>query len=567
MVQLLVGPIVRATNTASVVIWVEVSHACSITLRVTPYSEQENEVGSTSVHTLMVGGRHYAAPQLQGLQPGTWYHYELFTDDAPLTDPSAPLLQCFRTLAAKVTEQAEEAQQRAPLRFVYGSCRKLDRPEDDTFNALGAWLLQYFEQREQVWPHLLLLIGDQIYADEPPTNFLQSHRDIAENDGITTFPDFAQLYNYVWTAEKGVRQVLATIPTYMIFDDHEVYNNWGVFPGWKEGMVRRGKEQLLVDGLVAYWIYQGWGNLLEREQSQHPLLKIMLAAEKSGEDALETLRACIRDNFYGRNELAWHYTLPTKPPIFVTNTRADRTSVFGSAHTDAFYAPMHIMGQQQAAALRDWMQQHDREMTILVSSVPVLLPPLIGLVEYLAGVRLWSRSNALLRWIGKQLARLQLQFALRESFDHWPIFADSWNDLLRMLKKRQRDTLLLSGDVHFSYAAEGRKLFARGTRVRLYQLVSTPFQNTLTSRQRWMIEQQSLITRIAYSGFRTRVLPLQRIEKAAQTRHHLLFNDTLAYVTLQPQSEHKYSIDQVYMSIVDGQLEAIARTRFPHERT
>ena len=53
MVQLLVGPIVRAIDTESVVIWVEVSHACSITLRVAPYSEQENEVGSTRVHTLI----------------------------------------------------------------------------------------------------------------------------------------------------------------------------------------------------------------------------------------------------------------------------------------------------------------------------------------------------------------------------------------------------------------------------------------------------------------------------------------------------------------------------------
>jgi phosphodiesterase/alkaline phosphatase D-like protein len=563
MVQLLVGPIVRATDTASVVIWVEVSHACSITLRVAPYSEQENEAGSVSVHTLMVGGHHYAAPQLQGLQPGTWYHYELLTDESPLTDPSAPLLQCFRTLDC---EETEETQQRAPLRFMYGSCRKLDRAEDDTFNALGAWLLQHVEQREQIWPHLLLLIGDQIYADEPPSNFLQLHRDIAEDDGITIFTDFARLYNYVWTAEKGARQVLATVPTYMIFDDHEVYNNWGVFPGWKERMVRRGKEQLLVDALVAYWIYQGWGNLLEREQSQHPLLQIMLAAEKSGEDALEALRSCIRGNFYGRHELAWHYTLPTTPPIFVTNTRADRTSVFGPANTDAFYAPMHIMGQQQMTALRDWMQQHDREMTILVSSVPMLMPPLIGLVEYLTGLRLWSRSNALLRWIGRQLTRLQLQFILRGGFDHWPIFADSWNELLRMLKKRERDTLLLSGDVHFSYAVEGRKLFTGGTRARLYQLVSTPFQNTLTRRQRWMIEQQSLITRIVYSGFRISVLPLQRIEKAAQTHHHLLFNDTLADVTLLPQSEHKYSIKQAYMGIVDGQLEVIARTIFAHER-
>jgi hypothetical protein len=191
------------------------------------------------------------------------------------------------------------------------------------------------------------------------------------------------------------------------------------------------------------------------------------------------------------------------------------------------------------------------------------MPPLIGLVEYIEGVRLWSQGNALLRWIGGQFARLQLRLILRVGFDHWPVFADSWHELLRMLKQRERDTLLLSGDVHFSYAVEGRWLFARATRPRLYQLVSTPFQNTLSSKQRWLIEQQSLITRMAYSGLRTRVLPLQDREKTAQVRHHLLFNDALAYVTLQPASENTYSIEQAYMSIIDGRLAVIARTVFP----
>lgn len=563
MVQILVGPIVRATDTTSVVIWVELSHACIVTLRAAADDHKEIEAGNVNVHTITVGGRHYAAPQLHDLLPGMWYRYELFTDEGPLSDPSPPLLQCFRTLDRV---GAEKAQPEASLRLIYGSCRKLDRPADDTFNALGIWLLEHFEQREQAWPHLLLLIGDQIYADEPPPQFMELRQDISADDRMTIFTAFARLYEYVWTAEKGVRQVLATLPTYMIFDDHELLNNWGVFPGWKEQMIHRGMEALLVDALVAYWIYQGWGNLLQRENCQHPLLKIMQGAEKSGEDALKALRASIRDNFYGRNELDWHYTLPTVPPIFVTNTRADRTSIFGSTKTDAFYAPMHIMGQQQMTALRSWMQRHDTEMTILVSSVPVLLPPFIGLVEYIMGVRLWQRGNRFLRWPGKQLARLQLQLVLRGSFDHWPIFADSWHELLHMLKKRGGDILLLGGDVHFSYAMEGRRIFAGKSAARFYQLVSTPFQNTLSKRQRKLIEQQSFITRIAYDSLRMRVLPLQRIEKVAQTRHHLLFNDTLAYVTLQPQSEKRYSIEQAYMGIVEGQLEVIARTVFPSKK-
>jgi len=505
----------------------------------------------------MVGGRYYAAPQLHGLQPGTWYKYELYTGDehkSMLADQAMPLLQCFRTLDGI---DMEREQHTSPLRLVYGSCRKLDRPQDDTLNVFGNWLTEHFEQREQVWPHLLLLIGDQIYADEPPSTLLRLHPDTQKKNEITMFTDFACLYEYVWTIEKGVRQVLATIPTFMIFDDHEIHNNWGATPGWKMQMIRNGMEQVLVDGLVAYWIYQGWGNLAQSQNSQHPLLQIMQTAEKDGEDALEALRVCTKDNVYGRNELAWHYTIPTTPPIFVTNSRADRTSIFRNK-ADEYYAPTHIMGQQQTTALRDWMHKNDASISILVSSVPVLLPPFIGFAEYLTGVRLWLNSR-----IGKQFARLQLQAARRLGFDHWPAFTGSWNVLLRILKRRKKDILILGGDVHFSYAVEGRRIFAARSTARFYQLVSTPFQNTLGDRERWLIKRQSFIKQTIYGGLRTRVLHLQRMEETARIRHHLLFNNILAYVILQPQGKNEYNIEQEYMGIVEGQMVVIARTILP----
>src|SRR5207249_2143971 len=131
----------------------------------------------------------------------------------------------------------------------------------------------------------------------------------------------------------------------------------------------------------------------------------------------------------------WHYQIPSTPPIFVADVRADRPVVFPGK--DITFIPTHepgrIMSLEQMAELREWMHTHDTTLTILVSSVPVLLPPLIGLAEYLVGRRLWRHSIAPLRWLGNRLSRIQEEFARRTSFDHWPVFSGSWDELVELL--------------------------------------------------------------------------------------------------------------------------------------
>src|SRR5207245_11070538 len=122
--------------------------------------------------------------------------------------------------------------------------------------------------------------------------------------------------------------------------------------------------------------------------------------------------------------------IPTTPPIFIMNARADRSAVF-SNDPQEIYAPARIMSQSQTAELHGWIQKQNPDFSILVSSVPMLLPPLIGLAEYLMGVRLWQGTP--LRWLGLQLARLQQQVALKTGFDHWPLYAATWREFIQLL--------------------------------------------------------------------------------------------------------------------------------------
>jgi phosphodiesterase/alkaline phosphatase D-like protein len=559
MIPMRVGPLVRATSSTTAVIWAEFFQSGKITISSALYDHPTSTVTAVSGHTINVGGRHFIALQLTGLEPATWYSYQIegSVDQPPPLNPQAqpPLAleplphQCFRTLSA--TEQA------GSLRIAYGSCRNLQRQDFDSLSGFGAWLQEHFSARDDCWPHLLLLIGDQIYADQPSESFLRLH---PERQGrAQTFEDFASTYTYSWSTDQQVRQALATLPTYMIFDDHEIVNNFNISPAWRAAALQRGYEQLLVDGLLAYWIYQGWGNLQQREPSQHPLLLIMHDAASSGVDALEDLRTCISSAISGQTHLSWYYEIPSVPPIFVLDVRVDRPAVFDASQPYS-QDPTSIMGSEQMQQLVSWLYAERPGPSILISSVPLLLPPLIGLAEYLMGIRPWHKSAAPLRRCGRWLARLQHGLAMRTSFDHWAIFNATWRRLVEILGDCRRNILVLSGDVHFSYAMRARRLSRSPRPAQLYQFVSSPLRNILSERDRQLVLGQARLQHLSYGGLSVRMLPLSADGSARRVPHDLLLQNSIALVTLRPLASSGYLVQQEYLGEVDGNLGVVGRT-------
>lgn len=574
MAGLRVGPLVRAIGPDHVAIWTEWTHPCEIIVQAVSIDHSENQeqdVKSSRSRTITVGQRYYAISQLTGLQAATWYTYQIagVTQDVEQSLPSATdtLVQCFRTFDPPEAGNA--------LRLAYGSCRKLSTPEPDALSAFGSWLLNSIDERETTWPHLLLLIGDQIYADDyigrrKRTRPLSPNARPEEpyRAGAQSFAEFADLYETAWTCDARVRQVLAALPVYLIFDDHEITNSWNISPAWRALALEHGLEQTLVDGLVAYWVYQGWGNICMQSADSNPLLTIMQKAAQSGEDALEDLRTCMRREVYEDTSLHWHYTIPTMPPIFVADVRADRPTLLHGAGTGD--APARIMSREQMGELRTWMQEHDSSIVLLVSSVPVLLTPLIGFAEYLMGIRPLQRTPfGPLRRLGRYLSGIQQKLALSMSFDHWPVFAETWHEFVKLLATRRHDLVVLSGDVHFSYSIKAhRTSFHSRKRATLYQLVNSPFSNVLEPRDQRLILGQAWIKRMVYGGLHMRMLPLVRPKGAKPVSHDLLLQNTIALVTFQPQqveekSEGEYNLQQVYLGVKGEVLEEIGSTTVP----
>jgi phosphodiesterase/alkaline phosphatase D-like protein len=570
MSQLSVGPLVRAVTPDSITIWTEWTHPCEAILHATVSDQrgtQPPDPLAVCSRTITVGNHHYALLQLQGLQASTWYDYRIASrtgegEQAP-TPAVSTLKQCFRTLDPPEDGNA--------LRLAYGSCRKPSATGPDALNAFGSWLIDRFDERETAWPHLLLLIGDQIYADDftgrrgrsrGTSSLTQGVRPEGSQRGAQTFADFASLYRQAWTSNDGIRQVLAVIPTLMIFDDHEITNGWNTTPDWRAHALKHGLESMLVDGLVAYRVYQGWGNPGAQSEASKALATLMQEAQQSGQDALEDLRAYMRKAVYEEIAPHWHYDVPTVPPLFVMDVRADRPALLHKE--DDAYAPARIMSQQQMSELTAWIKEHDVSPVLLVSSVPVLLPPLIGFAEYLMGIRPFH--NTPLRWLGRQVARVQQRVTRRMSFDHWPVFAATWHELAKLLSRRKHDIVVLSGDVHFSYAAEARRgLFRSRKRAALYQLVASPFSNSLDSRDARLVLTQARLKQAFFGGLRTRLCRLTGANAKARVAHDILMQNTVALVTFEPGSsghsssdDGRYSITQTYLGVTDGKLDGVA---------
>src|SRR5260370_30220051 len=135
-----------------------------------------------------------------------------------------------------------------------------------------------------------------------------------------------------------------------------------------------------------------------------------------------------------------HTTIET-PPLFLVMVRAPNRPAMLRV-TDESSAPDSIMTRQQMSELQSWLKSHDTSTALLVSSVPVLLPPLIGFAEYMMGVR--PLHGTPLRRLGRLFARIQQSVTRRMSFDHWPVFSATWRELVKLLSNRTHDIVVRS---------------------------------------------------------------------------------------------------------------------------
>ncbi len=139
-----------------------------------------------------------------------------------------------------------------------------------------------------------------------------------------------------WTEEKealdtfvaglsNVRRILAHLPTYMIFDDHDVTDDWNLTVGWEQAAYSHPFSRIIIgNGLLAYWLCQGWGNAPENFPDDWEQMAGSIYSEGQEGFASSAHHHQLIDTLYHFNH--WHYAVETSPKILVMDTRTNAGS-------------------------------------------------------------------------------------------------------------------------------------------------------------------------------------------------------------------------------------------------
>ena len=356
MPGLVLGPLLRYTGSTQATVWVETDAAC--------------EVAVLGAHqrTFCVEGHHYALVVLSDLDEGTVRPYEIHLDGErawPPDDGRPPS-----------TIHTREHERRA--RLVFGSCRVGD-PERPPFtlersqHPLGfgidaLWALsRRLQSGQEEWPDCLLLLGDQVYADETSEQtraFIRARRDTSRPPGeqVADFEEYARLYREAWS-DPDIRWLLSTVPSTMIFDDHDVHDDWNISAAWvREMRATAWWDERISGAFMSYWIYQHIGNLAPPELEEERLLAEISAVADGGPRLREFARAIDREPAASR--FAFHRDFG-RSRLVVIDSRAARVLTEGSRD---------MVDDEEW----QWIAEHTRgafDHLIIASTLPVFMTP------------------------------------------------------------------------------------------------------------------------------------------------------------------------------------------------
>lgn len=263
-----------------------------------------------------------------------------------------------------------------------------------------------------------------------------------------------------------VRRALANVPVAMIFDDHEVTDDWFINRGWHDS-VRENPcgRRLIRNSLVAYAIFQDWGNQPSNYvtgEAGRVLLDKATWLIGEGRTSLHTSPDAL-DCHLGIAPLStacliprmtWHYRLAGPAhQLIVLDTRTWR------------YYPMAEKGEAalletaaREAQLEVWLEAGSTLTTIVVSPAPVVG---VRLIEEVAQRHLAASE-------GPEAADMEAWSGARTAFE-------ALLDKLAIFRR----VVLISGDVHYAFTNQIAYFPADAMRppARIVQFCSSSLKN------------------------------------------------------------------------------------------
>ncbi|MFC8126461.1 alkaline phosphatase D family protein [Streptomyces sp. NPDC057302] len=468
MARLRLGPLLRYVDGSTATVWVETDRPCTAEVRC-----EDGAKGTAD--TFQIAGHHYALIPVTGLRPGTETAYEVRLGDSgapvwPLPDSPFP-----PSVIHTPGEGGDEA-----LRVTFGSCRWAAPPSDE-HDPVGPDALDTLAARIATGtaadrPDVLLLLGDQVYADntsEATRRWLAARRNLNDppGDQVADYEEYTHLYYESWL-DPEVRWLLSTVPSCMIFDDHDVIDDWNTSAAWLAEMrATPWWRERVLSGLMSYWVYQHLGNLppadLERDE--------LYAALRATPDGTDALRAFASASDADPTATRWSYRRDFgRVRLLMVDTRAARVL---DEQNRAMIDPEEARWLREQAL--DGAGGPDGCDHLLIgTSLPWLLPHLIHDAEGWNAALCRGERGA--RW-----ARFGENLRRRSDLEHWAAFPASFDALTSLIAEvgtgagAPATVCVLSGDVHHAYIAEPTWPGGSDPDARVLQLTCSPVHNSI----------------------------------------------------------------------------------------
>lgn len=313
-------------------------------------------------------------------------------------------------------------------------------------------LAEFYSMYLFAWSDVLWPVNDNdlpgfsvVYPGVSPTREIPAYNGAlvhrpARQEATEKSEKFSEELQAIKEFKKGlkfVRRSLANIPSYMMFDDHEITDDWFLTQLWVQNAMNPNTlvKRLIQNGLSAFAVFQAWGNTPERFASGNGAL-ILAQLESlntnggNNESVFNSLGSLMLPQLNAtatklENGFPWHYHIDFNVfRLIVLDTRTLR----GYKRSEAPPALIHTSEIQNQIN-----SNTNKDLAVIVSPAPVF-------------------GNIAIEDIQVLTTLFYYRNPYEKDYEAWVFHQASFQELLHRIAAFS-SSILLSGDVHYGFSA------------------------------------------------------------------------------------------------------------------
>lgn len=279
-------------------------------------------------------------------------------------------------------------------------------------------------------------------SETEPTRFQQAQK---VEEEIQEYQKEIENVEKARKALPRVRRALANIPTYMMFDDHDVTDDWNLTEEWRENVeASPSGRRVVANALAAFWAFQAWGNDPEMFKADF-ISAITDYLKNEGTQGDKVFEKTLWEF------PSWTFRVPTEPPSILLDTRTGRAY-------DTPKGASRLLNRKALENLKAHAHGTMGKPLLIVSPAPVYGFELIE-----------SLQNEVPKYVGPY----------KLDYEAWRSNLQGFLDFMKYLNQEIRPCycIFLSGDVHYAFSISAAFTFMNNT-LPMTQLTSSALKNS-----------------------------------------------------------------------------------------